>query len=481
MKKIVIAVLIWGGLASLCSAASATSETKEKHLTAFELLDRYAANQNKLRSIIAKTEETIINTQSNRPTPKFTRWGSELRTNGKRTLWRFYRWLDLPAEDALTPLEDAHYYHFFLWDGKSYFEYNKNLKSNEAHVFISADEREAKYILNHAYNGAPFLGLRFSDSKRIDAVLRQADSVSVRDELEQIGPVSCYVIDAKAKSGNYTVWLDPEHGYNIAKADVRVVPNDLYLGKRLKNNESESLSIKNVLFRKIKGPWIPMEADSYSTSNRQDGPTVHATIHHKITQIILNPNHEVLSSFVPEMENGTNVHLDSGAEYTWQDGMKFVVDERDGNIRYVPKEWSILVGVGKPLPKLEGIKLKLSAQQTKNRSILLCFFDMQQRPSRNCIRELAKRAEELKEKGVAVIAVQASKVDENELNEWVKKYNIPFPVGMVQGDEEKTRFAWGVRSLPWLILTDSKHIVHAEGFAPAELDEKISAIAQKQN
>ena len=44
---------------------------------------------------------------------------------------------------------------------------------------------------------------------------------------------------------------------------------------------------------------------------------------------------------------------------------------------------------------------------------------------------------------------------------------------LIQGDEEETRFNWGVKSLPWLILTDSKHIVVAEGFGLDSLDDKI--------
>ncbi len=135
--------------------------------------------------------------------------------------------------------------------------------------------------------------------------------------------------------------------------------------------------------------------------------------------------------------------------------------------------------IGRPLPKMTGLEINLIPDQTNGKIILLCFWDMKQRPSRNSIRELAKRAEELKEKGVAVIAVQASKIDENTLNEWIKNYNIPFTVGMVQDDEEKTRFTWGVRSLPWLILTNPQHIVRAEDFMLSELNEKISAITQK--
>jgi len=50
---------------------------------------------------------------------------------------------------------------------------------------------------------------------------------------------------------------------------------------------------------------------------------------------------------------------------------------------------------------------------------------------------------------------------------------IPFPVGMIQDNEDSIRFDWAVKSLPWLILTDSKHVVIAEGFGLDELDGKI--------
>ncbi|UCG58924.1 MAG: hypothetical protein JSU70_05305, partial [Phycisphaerales bacterium] len=59
------------------------------------------------------------------------------------------------------------------------------------------------------------------------------------------------------------------------------------------------------------------------------------------------------------------------------------------------------------------------------------------------------------------------------LNEWVKTNNIPFPTGMVHGDEEEIRFAWGVKSLPWLILTDDKHVVVSEGIQIADLENRL--------
>jgi len=128
---------------------------------------------------------------------------------------------------------------------------------------------------------------------------------------------------------------------------------------------------------------------------------------------------------------------------------------------------------GKPLPELKEFGVKLSAADVNDRMILVCFWDMNQRPSRNCIMQLAKQAEQLKEKCVTIVAIQSTKIDQTALNDWIKKYNIPFAVGMVAGDEEEIRFACGAKALPWLILTDRKHIVSAEGFSLTELDEKI--------
>jgi hypothetical protein len=48
-----------------------------------------------------------------------------------------------------------------------------------------------------------------------------------------------------------------------------------------------------------------------------------------------------------------------------------------------------------------------------------------------------------------------------------------------QRDYGKPEHCWGVRSLPWLILTNPQHIVRAEDFRLSELDEKINSITQK--
>jgi hypothetical protein len=123
--------------------------------------------------------------------------------------------------------------------------------------------------------------------------------------------------------------------------------------------------------------------------------------------------------------------------------------------------------------------INLSPADVNDKAILVCFFDMEQRPSRNCILQVNKRIQELSAKDIVTIAVQASKVNRAEFDQWKKENTISFPAGAIRPDEPHTRWVWGIRSLPWLILTDKEHIVKSYGFSIDELDEKITKLGEK--
>ena len=178
-----------------------------------------------------------------------------------------------------------------------------------------------------------------------------------------------------------------------------------------------------------------------------------------------------LSIDIPTDEQGSRKQVG-----TFPFGLLATEKNKAGVVEIKRPLWKPVSLVGKVLPSFNSVKIDFSPEQAKDRMILLCFWDMNQRPSRNCIMQLAKQAEQLKEKGVTIVAIQSAKIDEAALNEWVKKYNIPFTVGMIADNEEKTRFEWGVKALSWLILTDRKHIVRAEGFMLSELDGKPKQI-----
>ena len=78
-----------------------------------------------------------------------------------------------------------------------------------------------------------------------------------------------------------------------------------------------------------------------------------------------------------------------------------------------------------------------------------------------------------------MIFVHGGPVAEQKLIAWLKNNKIEPPVGMSRANLPELGQSWGVQSLPWLILTDKKHIVQAEGFGINELDEKITTLRKK--
>jgi protocatechuate 3,4-dioxygenase beta subunit len=134
--------------------------------------------------------------------------------------------------------------------------------------------------------------------------------------------------------------------------------------------------------------------------------------------------------------------------------------------------------VGKPLPDRGEFDSGLSPVDGEGRMLLLCFFDAQQRPSRNRIAELAKRVEQFSRMGVALLGIQASKMDPAELNTWIADNHVAFPVRMIPADAETLRRTWGVQSLPWLILIDRARVVRVEGAQLAEVERQIEKMVK---
>jgi hypothetical protein len=65
------------------------------------------------------------------------------------------------------------------------------------------------------------------------------------------------------------------------------------------------------------------------------------------------------------------------------------------------------------------------------------------------------------------------------LSQWQGTFGNTFKISTITGDLEAIRRSWGIKALPWLILTDRNHVVTAEGFGIDELNERISSMNKK--
>ena len=128
--------------------------------------------------------------------------------------------------------------------------------------------------------------------------------------------------------------------------------------------------------------------------------------------------------------------------------------------------------LGYPLPELAPVGLTAN-DAPPGTSILLCFFDLEQRPSRRCLSLLAEQRDQLRQQGLTLLAVQAAGATSESFEQWKDSNPMPFPVGRVTEASRQAQWATDVKALPWLILTDAKHQVVAEGFALEELGAKL--------
>ncbi len=457
-----------------------------------ELLDNYAAALDATESFIdfyeATTEYSYNLPGMSRPMldAKAYKRGQH-RADGRRVYHRSYHWGDFNSKLRNLPESAPRYHLRVVADGTRYVHASAvNTPGVKGRVYVQPAHPDWETISAQPYSG--ILGYVGTD-ERIDTVLRGAHRISVRPQTEKVGRSACYVIDADTAYGKYSVWLDPEHGYNVVKIMREVVGGQRDGSRTMPAGNSQTARVYHVRFKQFDGVWVPMEGEQAMTYNYADSRFFSKQrVHFKRTQITLDPDHDALGSFDiplhnpkqdPELKNGKSVHIHTGhsnIKAVWQDGR--VVDASgkliDINQCKSAKETSL---VNKPLPPLIDSGAALSGVRSGCKPILMCFVDIEQRPSRHCLANLARRAEGLAAKGVVAVAVQTSPVELGTYDGFFQANRIALPIHILDGDFKESKSAWGIKSLPWLILTDQRHVVRAEGFPLTQIESMLQTLS----
>jgi RNA polymerase sigma factor (sigma-70 family) len=354
-KIIATAAVITVLVGSAATYYNSNQQTKAKEsLTQKEtvktLLDKYAQTRNKFNSFTGKTENTIeleINPTSSGSRFEYSHLKNynkiEFRYDGTKVSRCEHLWGDINTVLTNVTENDPYYRSIFYNDNlRLMIRYLKSDKNDLGRVEIDKEVKQklAEQTLARGYKGHEILGYIEGDDERFDFILKNlATDISVRGKTEDVNGSQCYVIDAETKKGKYVIWLDPAHGYNIAKAEVTRTGGNLRNGNDppIKTGDKEYRSMSNVKFRQIDGIWIPVEADIYYNYNltAEFGYTYWEKIHHKVIDFKINPDHDALGSFrLDDIPNGATVRfIDSlNTPYTWNDGK--VVDS-SGVMKYI--------------------------------------------------------------------------------------------------------------------------------------------------
>ncbi|MBN2181814.1 MAG: hypothetical protein JW715_07850 [Sedimentisphaerales bacterium] len=334
------------------------SISADKIPSAKEILQEYTEGQEKFKSFILKFDCEYAGTIK---LPHIGREGSskggyigEFRSDGKRHLFLRKVWGNARPDLAQTKdmVEKDPRYSCEMWNGENRYQYQRSKEEADRDkvYLVNAEDYKpeidslgkAEYVnklwgvLEDTYTRIPY--------KRVDAELKNADTIFVLPQTEEINGSQCYVLNAATKDSKYKIWIDPQHGYNIARATVLRGEECPNFGKP--EEISVSGYIRNVKFKKFGETWVPIEG--YYGFNRkviQNG-FEKEDCHIRITHFELNPDHDTLGSFEPNfIRNGSPVQIIGlrGISYIWQDGKvldsngKIIVDctkrthERENN------------------------------------------------------------------------------------------------------------------------------------------------------
>ncbi|MDH4240235.1 MAG: hypothetical protein OEW48_11795 [Phycisphaerae bacterium] len=450
-----------------------------KNPSVLELLDKYAETQDQFQSFMVKisTIHRSVSKELMARQPWQGRYSTECdaRFDKGRASVCVRSWGKINRTDYYK--KDKPYYTSDLWDGENHFQYTE---AREKPVLLSIGGAKVTNmrdgVIKQEYSGKFLMGYFFPFSERVDSILRKAGKLSVRRTTEMVGRSPCYVIEGAYEKDKYKIWMDPEHGFHIAKAVV----------ERAQSNVQDSFSfrveLKNVHFQKIDGKWVPVSANLESRFDYQKGQYSNSSYHIKVTEMVFDPDHDALGSFVPgDIKDRTWVpfFVDSQSpyypQYFWSKEPKVVADRKRRLLRYKPD--GSMFPVIKTLPKFDVFDLKFEPDETKDKIILLCFFDIKQ-ASQEYAFNLAERASKLAEKDVLVIFVDAAGSEKKQVDTWAKQHSIKVGVGRLHKEIlKRIRKAWGIETLPRLVLTDRNHVIVAEGFALEELEGKIKEAA----
>ncbi len=299
-----------------------------------QVLAQFAKSRKNLSSFIVKSYEksTYIYTGFKGTGTGYRK--HEWRFDGQHCKNITYLWGDISIRDRDVKEEDADY-HSDLWDGQTGYIFDRHNKAS-GNVIISkkSDPGDHEKVCSESFKHTHFgeiMGYHWGDDVPINELFLQTfATLQLREKRNNVRGVDCYVLEATVPGrGEYTVWIDPVHDFHIARIRVQRKSGDRIYDDVLRENATAKGLFEVVEFEKVGEVWLPKTSKMKRVSHSND---IHTNEECEIsfTQIILDPDHEKLGSFLPDdIPNGTQVWfraLPPSETFIFQDGKVIDVD-----------------------------------------------------------------------------------------------------------------------------------------------------------
>jgi hypothetical protein len=312
--------------------------------TAKELLDKFAETADKSHTSfiikakgVAKSNNKFAGEWAHLSGKKKVYFLQEYRTDGDRLKRIAYKWGDYPGPGGRTYFrpETDKQVSIEVYDGEiRYHHLRTESTSGRVHIFQKEPEKTFTIGGMLAFDNhiSKCFGYLEGDNERFDRILKRAKAgqVLVRDKMEDLNGTAHYVIDAKTSHGKYSIWINPEKGYNFSKTVVVRKPGDLFRGdSKIELGYERRYIIETSQFTNVNDIWVPSKAKMKVHYKYPRGQQVRSTKEVELISLLIDPDNEALDSFsIDGIRDGAKASVignGPSGEYVWRDGK--VVDK----------------------------------------------------------------------------------------------------------------------------------------------------------
>jgi rhodanese-related sulfurtransferase len=303
-------------LAALHSAAASVPSVDQ-------LLDRFAVNADLYQKSFATHVETnrVIVSQNralgqDKPEKRREQTRVAFWWDGQRMREQRYTWGDF-ATGTIDRTHADYESHLFEVD-RSISYFRSGGPSQEASVTYYAGSIPKGSVFDKVTSSAGSWSWGYfgdgagSHADRIDRFLRGRQNARVRPETESIKGASCYVLEAETPNGRYTLWMDPNHGYNFAKLHFE--------------GQGVDMTGVNSVIKRFGEAWVPVNAEWEVRGAHPPDFTISYRHEIVIEDLEIDPNYATHKPFVMDdvPEDTKTMLLGAGGrpmpgEFVWRD------------------------------------------------------------------------------------------------------------------------------------------------------------------
>jgi len=334
-------------------------------------------------------------------------------------------------------------------------------------------------------------GIAWGDQAPMAQVVRESGVARLRPRQEDVAGYACQVIDAKTVRGAYTLWLDPDAGYQIRRALVVRKPGDLWFDKPLASEGTDftttgiELNVQDIQIDKIDGHFVSIQGSLekkwfFGSGGKFDSYREVA----KRSNLQFNPDFQRLGAFVMDgIPDGTRIsNMDrdgplAGLTLVWRHGDVVIA----GKYPVPPSPPSHQPAVGELAPRIVGTDMDgkpLDLNNYRGKVVVLVFWGTWCGPSMSMVPHERALTQWLKGKPFALLGVDSDD-NRDQAEAVMRKEQITWSSWFDGGTKGPVARKWDVHSWPSVFVIDAKGAIRYKDVRGDELEQAVIALLKE--